>query len=69
MGIQPATLSCNNPTDPPRIELPSLVVLATKQVAVYISEEVILKLAPLHANLICGTGIKRKEDKGKGEWS
>ena len=37
--------------------------------ATHISEEDILKLAPLHVNLIHDTGIKRKEDKGKIEWS
>ena len=37
--------------------------------AEHISEEDILKLAPLHVNLICGTGIKGKDDKRRGEWS
>ena len=63
------TLSCDNPTDPLRIEVPSLEVLTAKQVAAHISEEDILKLAPLHVNLIRMAGTKRKQDKGKGEWS
>ena len=51
------TLSYDNPMDPPTIEVSSLAVLVDEQVAAHISEEEILKLAPLHANLICGTGI------------
>ena len=63
------TLSCDNPTDPPRIEVPSLVVLAAKQVAAHTLDQENLKLAPLHANLIHGMGIKREREKGKSEWS
>ena len=37
--------------------------------AEHVSEEDILKLAPLHANLIRDTGIKGKEDEGTGERS
>ena len=48
--------------DPP-MELRSLAVLAEEQVAAHIPEEDILKLVPLHVNLI-HTGIKQKEDKG-----
>ena len=52
--------------DPPRMEVRSLTVLAAEQVAAHIPEEDILKLAPLHVNLIRVTGIKWKEKKGKG---
>ena len=69
VGIRPVTLSRDNPTDPPRIEVPSLVVLAAKQVAAHILDQENLKLAPLHANLIHGMGIKREKEKGKSEWS
>ena len=51
------------------MEIRSLAVLAAEQVAAHISEEDILKLAPLHVNLIRGMRIKRKKDKGKGKWS
>ena len=62
------TLSCNVPSvDPPRTEVRSLAVLAAEQVAAHMSEEDVLKLAPLHVYLIRSTGIKRKQDKGKGE--
>ena len=63
------TLSCDNPMDPPTTEIPSLVVLATEQVVAHISGEVVLKIAPLHENLIHSMGTKRKEDKEKGEGS
>ena len=55
--------------DPPTIEIRSLAVLADKQVTTHISEEDVLKLAPLHVNLIHGTRMKRKNNKGNGEWS
>ena len=51
------------------MEIRSLAVLAAEQAATHIPEEEILKLAPLHVNLICVTGIKRKENKGTGELS
>ena len=45
------------------------MVLAVEQVANHISDKDILQLAPLHARLLQGTGIKRKKDKGEGERS
>ena len=60
------TLSCDNPTGPPTIKVPSLTVLAAEQVAKHISGTDILKLAPIHAELIQGTGIKRKTPRGGG---
>ena len=64
------TLSCDNPsTDPPTIKVPSLTVLAAEQVANHISGTDILQLAPIHAELIQGTGIKMKTARGEGEWS
>ena len=63
------TLGCDNPTDPPMIKVPFLTALAAEQVAKHISDKEILQLVPLHARLIQGTGIKRKNDKGEGEWS
>ena len=64
-------LSCNVPSvDPPRTEVRSLAVLAAEQVAAHMSEEDVLKLAPLHVNLICSTRMKwKQQDRGKGEWS
>ena len=53
-------------TDPPTIKLPSLAVLAAEQVAKVISDKDMLQLAPIHAELIRRTGIKRKKEKGEG---
>ena len=53
-------------TDPPAIKLPSLAVLAAKQVAKVISDKDMLQLAPIHAELVRRTGIKRKKEKGEG---
>ena len=55
--------------DPPRIEVHSLVVLVAEQVAAHIPEKRHLKLSPLYVGLIRVTGIKRKENVRKGEWS
>ena len=60
------TLSCENATDPPTIKLPSLTVLAAEQVAKIISDKDMRQLAPIHAELIRKTGIKRKKEKGEG---
>jgi hypothetical protein len=60
------TLSCENPTDPPTIKVTSLTVLAAKQVATIISDKDMRQLAPIHAELIRKTGIKRKREKGEG---
>ena len=60
------TLSCNTATDPPAIKLPSLTVLAAEQVAKIISDKDMLQLAPIHAELIRKTGIKRKTEKERG---
>ena len=38
-----------------------------KQVAAHLTEEDVMKFAPLYVHLICNMGInKRKQDKGKG---
>ena len=63
------TLSCENPTNTPTIKVPSLKVLAAEQVAKNISEKDMLQLAPILAELIQKTGIKRKKAKGEGGWS
>ena len=47
----------------------SLTALAAEQVAKPISGTDILQLAPIHVELIQGTGIKRKTARGEGEWS
>jgi hypothetical protein len=60
------TLSCENPTDPPTIKVTSLTVLAAKQVATIISDKDMRQLAPIHAELIRKTGIKRKREKEEG---
>ena len=60
------TLSCETATNPPTIKLPSLTVLADEQVAKVISDKDMLQLAPIHAELIRRTGIKRKNEKGEG---
>ena len=44
-------------------EIPSLVVMAVKQVEAHISEEDSFKLAPIHAKRICVKEIKRREIK------
>ena len=51
------------------MEIPPLAVLAAEQVKAHMSEEVVLKIAPLHGNLIRSMGMKRKEDKEKGKGS
>ena len=43
--------------------------MVAEQVAAHISEEDIFKLAPIHAEMIRVTGIKRREIKEKGESS
>ena len=68
------TISCNSAPDPPAttepdppaIRLPSLTVLAAEQVAKIISDKDMLQLAPIHAELIRKTGIKRKTEKESG---
>ena len=60
------TLGGETATNPPTIKLPSLTVLAAEQVAKVISDKDMLQLAPIHAELIRKTGIKRKKEKGKG---
>ena len=60
------TLSCKYPTDPPIIKVTSLTVLSAKQVAKIISDKDMRQLAPIHAELIRKTGIKRKREKGEG---
>ena len=60
-----------HPKDVPRIRstppIPSLAVLLAKQVAAHLTEEDVMKFAPLYVHLICNMGInKRKQDKGKG---
>ena len=60
------TLSCENATDPPAIKLPSLTMLAAEQVAKIISDKDMLQLAPIHAEMIRKTGIKRKKEKEEG---
>ena len=44
-------------------------MLAAEETATHLPEEEVMKRAPLHMHLICGTGIKWKTDTGKGEWS
>ena len=53
-------------TDPPTIKLPSLTVLVAEQVATIILDKDMQQLAPIHAELIRKTGIKRKREKGEG---
>jgi hypothetical protein len=71
------TISCNTAPDPPAttepdppaIRLPFLTVLAAEQVAKIISDKDMLQLAPIHAELIRKTGLKRKTEKESGECS
>ena len=46
--------------------MPSLTVLVAEQVAKHILGTDILQLVPIHAELIQGTGIKRRTVRGEG---
>ena len=57
-----------HPPDPRSGSIPPLVALVAKQMAAHLTEEEVMKFAPLHVHLIQKMGTnKRKQDKGKGE--